>query len=85
MANITIHVINKITRAPVSGVKVALRPMRFGVDYDNVTDGEGMADFLMIEPGPAEFYVVGVLKGEVEVSPDSNAKMFGGRPVDMEI
>jgi hypothetical protein len=85
MANLTVQVINKSSGKPVSGIKVALRPMRFGVDYDNVTDGEGMADFMIVEPGPAEFYVAGVLKAELEVTRDANVKMFGGVPFTVEI
>lgn len=81
MANLTVQVVSKTTGVPVRGMKVALRLLRYGVDYDTVTDENGMADFLMVEAGLAEFYVVGVLKSEIEVRADSNVKMFGGTPI----
>lgn len=85
MANLTVQVVARSTRQPVKGIKVALRPMRLGVDYDNVTDSDGMADFMMVEPGSAEFFVAGALKAQIDIRPDSNVKMFGGVPIIVEI
>jgi hypothetical protein len=59
--------------------------MRFGVDFDNVTDSDGMADFLMVDSGPAEFYVAKVLKAELIVTEQTNVKIFGGTPVIVSI
>lgn len=85
MANLTVQLVSKSTRLPVKGIKVALRSARLGVDYDNVTDSDGMADFMMVEPGPAEFLVAEAVKAEIDIRPDSNMKMFGGTPVLVEI
>ncbi len=62
-------------------IRSFIGPLREPIDYDNVTDENGMADFLMIDPGLKEFYVYGVLKSEIEVRADSNVKMFGGTAI----
>ncbi len=85
MANLSVQLVSETTGVPVRGVKVAIRnfigPLRVPVDYDNVTNEDGMADFLMIDPGLRELYVYGVLKAEIDVKPDSNIQSFGGTPV----
>lgn len=88
MADLTVQVVDRKSGLPVRRLDVVLRiyaGMGEWIDYDNVTDEDGMADFLMIPLERADFLVAGDKKSEIYVQADFKTKLFGGEPVVVEI
>jgi hypothetical protein len=86
MASITIQVVESQTGKPASKRKVWVRSL-FGdhSPYSEFIDSDGMIDVLFIDPGLAEVYVGGTLIQNIDIGPDSKARVFGGKPFVVKI